>query len=434
MEQDAGQAGTVIDGRYTLRREIAIGGGARVHVAEHRYLSRAVALKLPRTDVPQTDQLRARLRREALALGMLHHPAIVQVLDAGESGGAPYIVMELLEGRSLAGLLTSRGKLGIDEVVRIGCEVARGLEACHAAGVVHRDIKPSNLFVTLSPIAPIKILDFGIAKLVGEDAPPQEKLTREESILGTPEYLAPESLLSPTTADARVDIYALAVTLYECLTGTVPFDGRFGEVLLKVSTTSAPNLIERRPEVPAALADAINRGLSRDPGDRQANATEFLEAIQACASPSTGTLNLLQHGFGGAVPAGATKNPLKATIADSPGAIRVAPPATRRKFPRAPYITPTRIVRANGESIDGRIEEVSEGGLLFVGTGPCPTGETVRVRFALPATGRIAEASCGARWTRAARGAHATGFEFLDLADDLRKSIQQYVAIMCPAP
>jgi serine/threonine-protein kinase len=429
----AADASTVVDGRYVLRREIAIGGGARVYAAEHRFLKRSVAVKLPRIDVQHAGQMHARLRREAEALGMIRHPAVVEVYDAGQVGSSPYIVMELLEGRTLAGLLASRGKLGVQEVIKIGAGVASALEACHAVGILHRDVKPSNLFVTLNPATPIKLLDFGIAKLLGEASAPHEKLTQDESILGTPEYMAPESLLASPNPDVRVDIYGLAVTLYECLTGAVPFDGRFGEVLLKLSTTLPPSLAEKRPDVPAAMAQVITKALSRDPQERYATMVDFREALVGSAS-SHGDVNLLQHGFGGAARpvAQAAAEPVKATVADSPVALRSVSPATRRKFPRAPYVTPARLVRANNESIDGRVEEVSEGGLLFVGSGKCEQGETVRIRFALPATGRIANVTAITRWVRAARGATALGFEFVDPGPDVKIGIKQYVEIMCP--
>lgn len=432
---------SVIDGRYVLKREIAVGGGSRVYAAEHRYMRRIVALKVPGTEAAQSVQAYPRLRREAEALGMVRHPGIVDVFDAGQVNGVPYLVMELLEGRTLAGLLTSRGKLGIAEVIRIGCEIASALETCHAAGVIHRDIKPSNLFVTLNPTAPVKLLDFGIAKLRRElPGGRAEKLTQDESILGTPEYMAPESLLASPTADERVDVYALGVTLYECLTGGVPFDGRYGEVLLKLSTMAVPSPLEKRPETPPDLASTILKALSREAGDRFATMRELREALEACRAAQSGPGAALLQQQGQARPVtsgpgpqgstttqGATQNqPTSAAAAAADNGI------SRRRFARAPYITPARLVRASGEVLDGRIEEVSEGGLLFLGAKSCESGERVRLKFALPATGRIADVVAEGRWARAARGAHATGFEFMDPSEELRNAMKQYVAIMCP--
>jgi serine/threonine-protein kinase len=437
MADPAGGSGesTIIDGRYLLKREIAIGGAAHVYAAEHRYLKRTVAVKVPRNDVQHAPQAYARLRREAEALGSIRHAGIVDVFDAGQIGEAPYIVMELLDGRTLAGLLASRGKLAVAEVARIGLEVAEALEACHAVGIVHRDIKPSNLFVTLSAAAPIKLLDFGIAKVTSEGTAQHEKLTQSESILGTPEYMAPEALLASPNADVRVDVYSLAVTLYECLTGSVPFDGRYGEVLLKLSTTAPAPISDSRADVPAALSQVIMKGLSREAAARYATMREFKEALMACSTNAPSELNLLQHGFGVGPrppPAREEPGPAKSTIADSPVALRDQNPAARRKFPRAPYVTPARLLRSSGEIVDGRVEEVSEGGLLFLGAGRCEPGENARVRFALPATGRIAEVVVAARWTRAARGANAIGFEFVELSLEIRRGLQQYVAFMCP--
>jgi tRNA A-37 threonylcarbamoyl transferase component Bud32 len=425
----------IVDGRYVLKREIAVGGATRVYAAKHRYVKRMVALKLGRLDVERRDQLFARMRREAETLGILRHPGIVEILDAGETDQAPYIVMELLEGRTLAGLITSRGTLAVSHVVRIGSEVATALQTCHAAGIVHRDIKPSNLFATVNPAAPVKLLDFGIAKVAPEALPSQQKLTQDDAILGTPEYMAPESLLSPADADVRADVYSLAVTLYECLTGAVPFEGNYGEILLKVTTTSPPALTEKRPDVPAELARVIAKGLSRNLADRYLSMVEFRQALETCdfERPKAET-DLLGRGLAVPQPTRSAEpdRPRRPTVADSPGAIRIRGPEMRRRFARAPYLTPARLIKPGGDVVDGRVEEVSEGGLLFVGSAPCEPGATVRLRFALPATGRIAEVSAMARWKRAARGAYATGFEFLDLLAEIRSGLQQYVAIMCP--
>jgi serine/threonine protein kinase len=410
----------VIDGRYLVKRLLATGGAAEVYAAEHRFTHRAVTVKYPLTADEKTV---ARARREIEALARVRGSGVVEMLDAAELDGRPYIVFELLEGRTLAGLVTARGKLSIDDSVRVGMELAKTLQRIHSVGVVHRDVKPSNLFVTMHPERQLMLLDFGIAKIVADDAP-KEKLTRECALLGTPEYMAPEALLSTDDADHRVDIYGLGVVLYECLTGTVPFDGRYADVLMKISSEQPRSVRDLRPEVPADLARVVMKCLSRSAGDRYPTGEALLSALRACAPPGVSSVRLLT-GLTPPEDTGAEHLPV-----DSPAA-GVAPNAGyRRKHARAPYTTLARITLNSGATVDGRIEEVSEGGLAFVGERALTVGEPVRIRFGLPTSGRIVEVSSTTRWNRTMRGTNATGFEFHDLPDAARDEVKSYVALM----
>ena len=236
-------AGSRFDDRYVLHRLLASGGGANVYASEHAFTKRKVAIKIPHAATPIT---RARMEREIEAVGRARGEGVVEMLDAGERDGVPYVVFELLEGRTLAGLLAARGKLDIPAVQKVGVELARVLERCHLRGVIHRDVKPSNVFVSPGALNQLTLLDFGIARLV-EDASHHEKLTQENALLGTPEYMAPESLLASPTVDHRVDVYGLGVTLYECLTGTVPFDGQYADILQKLANEPPRPVRELRP-------------------------------------------------------------------------------------------------------------------------------------------------------------------------------------------
>lgn len=409
--------------RYVLQRLLARGGGADVYAATHAYTGMQVALKVLRDGA----DYRARFSREIEALARVHGPGIVEMLDAGESEGRQFIAFRALEGRTLGGLLAARGRLSVADALKVGVELARALERCHARGVTHRDVKPSNVFVGPGPGRQLTLLDFGIAKLDGL-APSAAKLTREHTLLGTPEYMAPESLLSSPEVDERTDVYGLGVTLYECLTGKVPFEGNYADVLLKLSTTAPTPVEAARPDAPASLVEAISRMLQRAPEDRFQSMTEVALALESSAPDQSYSIDL----FGRAVAAPAVDHSAQ-TLADSP--VAKATPEDRqfrRKHPRAPYVALARINCQNGEKIDGRIEEVSEGGLQFVGDRGVPVSEAVRIRFALPATGRICEVSAAARWNRTVRGNNATGFEFTDIAEGARAEIRQYVAIMCP--
>ncbi len=274
-----------------------------------------------------------------------------------------------------------------------------------------------------------ELLDFGIAKILEEGAVVRPKLTQENSIVGTPEYMSPEALLASPDVDARTDQYALGVTLYECLTGTVPFDGQYAEVLRKLSTTEPRPLQELRTDVPDALALAIARSLSRDPAERFSSMSAFGEALDAAVSGAKRVSLLGLHPPKAALPGRDAP-----TVADVPKAKQELGAEHRRKFPRAPYVTLARILCESGLTVDGRVEEVSEGGLQFVGDRAVPVNESVTIRFALPATGRMAEVKAEARWNRSMRGTNATGFQFSDLLPDVREEIQKYVAIMRADP
>ncbi|MBI3206314.1 MAG: protein kinase [Myxococcales bacterium] len=422
-----------IDGRYAIKRLLASGGIADVYAAEHCYTRRAVALKLPRAAGPQE---KARLMREMDALARVRGPGIVELWDGGEFNGVPYLVFELLEGRTVEGLITARGRLGVGESVRIALETARALERCHAAGVVHRDVKPANLFVTPGAEPQTRLLDFGIAKLAGDAGDVHDpalggKLTREHALLGTPEYMAPEALLAQGELDGRADVYGVGVVLYECLTGTVPFEGTYAEVLLKISTTTPKPIQELRPDVPADLAGVVTRALARAAAERFASMTELVAALES-AVPKLPRIDLF--GRVTAPPAVGAPSPTR-TMADSPTALQQSAPVdwrSRRKQPRAPYITLARLTRPNGERVDGRLEEVSEGGLQFVGDSAIPLGEAVKVRFALPATGQMTEVTATARWNRTVRGSNATGVQFDEISEVARQEIGKYVAIVSP--
>ncbi|MCC6214758.1 MAG: protein kinase [Polyangiaceae bacterium] len=423
--------GESLDGRYRLRREIALGGGARVVEGEHVLTRRAVAVKLPRPGDAAHSVAVARLRREIEALALARQPGVVDLLDAGEVGGLPYLVLELVPGRTLAGLLASRGTLGLRETVALALELAWTLHACHERGIVHRDVKPSNVMVLPEPASGgprTRLLDFGIAQL-GARPDGGAKLTAEGAVLGTPEYMAPEALLSLPTADHRVDVYALGVTLYECLTGTVPHEGRYGEVLLKHSTGAIPPLRERRIDAPRELAEAVHRALASDPADRFQSVAELYDALAALPE----LIDLPRP-----PPLPTTGRGPDVTVAGTPASLRASDAgrgptggASRRQHARAPYVTPARVV-ASGGARDGRTEEVSEGGLLFVGAEGYASGTAARLRFALPVSGRIIEVDATARWTRTARSGTSTGFEFSGLSDDARADLRHYVAYLAP--
>src|SRR5450432_2293860 len=437
--------GSIVDRRYRLKREIARGGAGAVFEAEHLYTSRTVAIKLLIAEHAEASESRTRLLLEARALTVARHPGIVQGLDAGETeDGTPYLVMELLEGRTLEGILAVRRRVGVADAIYIGMQLCDAMATAHEHGIFHRDIKPSNIFISRNDAGRevAKIFDFGIARLQQHD----NKLTQRGAVLGTPEYMAPEQLLASDQVDGRCDTYALGITLYEALAGVVPFEGSFGEVLLKVSTEPLPSLTKRCHEVAPELQRAIAKAVARNPADRYSSLRAFAEALSQITSGETTSLLGIRVPMpppmpgsqrGAVLPAPAKVPPRPASSGGMPsiaGAALPPPlpaqPATRRRFSRAPYVTPARILRADGTSLDGRSEDISVGGLLVLAPQAFDQEERVKVRFALPITGKLLEVPATARWVKMSRGTGAVGLEFAALAPDYLAVIENYVVAM----
>lgn len=422
-------ADTIIDGRYLVKREIARGGMAIVYEATHMYSKTTVALKVLHADLAGGD-VEARLAREAEALTRSRHPNVVTVFDAGQTmDGRPYLVMEMLEGRTLAGLLAARGQLSLDDTVGVARQVGEALAQAHLRGVVHRDVKPTNILVSYADngLEVVKLIDFGVAKMTRKEGEPtsERKLTVANSLLGTVEYIAPECYGNASAADGRSDVYGLAVTIYECLAGNVPFEGDFSQVMASAVRGSLRSIAATRPEVPAAVDEVLARALAFAPDDRYADVHAFLAALSKASGTRGGATELLGHRKASHVPA--------ANFNTHPASPRGQVATARRKFPRAAYVTPARVKTEGGTiSIDGRTEDVSEGGLLVVVDRPvaCESGSEVSVRFSSPMSGRVVTVPCIARWTRSARGARALGLEFKELTSEARVEIARYVALM----
>jgi len=275
--------GRVLGGRYRLIEPLARGGMATVWIAEDPVLSRQVAVKVLRADLAADDATRVRFRHEAIAAAKLSHPNIVSTFDTGDDDGIAYIVMELIHGPTLRDLIDQRGGLAVSDVIRIGKQVADALDAAHRAGLVHRDVKPANVLVPAS--GPVKVTDFGIAKAAGGD-----DLTRTGTVMGTARYLSPEQVNGRPT-DARTDVYALGLLMYEALCGHPPFGGDTDiATAMARLTTSAPAVRAERPEVSAALDDVIHQCLARQPASRFASAAAVRDALERARLDPTGAI------------------------------------------------------------------------------------------------------------------------------------------------
>ncbi|MEJ8279391.1 serine/threonine-protein kinase [Pseudonocardia spirodelae] len=265
--------GSVLGGRYELRSLLGEGGMSQVHLAHDRELGRPVAVKLMRGSGEPDDV--ARLRDEARAAAAIDHPGVVTVHDAGESGGAAYVVMSYVEGDTLAQRVDRSGPLDVAEAVRVAVAVCDALGAAHAAGVVHRDVTPGNII--LRPDGAVVVTDFGIARL-GEGA----GRTRTGHVIGTPLYLAPEQGRDTGRLDGRADLYSLACCLFTALTGRPPFTDPdpFAVVMAHLRATP-PRPSTLRAGIPPALDAVLLRTLAKDPAHRPRDAAALAAALRA---------------------------------------------------------------------------------------------------------------------------------------------------------
>src|SRR6266540_601404 len=270
-------------GQYVLQRPIGSGGGGTVYAAEHRLLKRRAAVKVLRHDKATVPSMLARFLREAMAVNMIRHPNIIDIFEFGElSDGRPFYVMELLDGTNLQSLLELHGRFPAAEVLAILTPVCDALEAAHRAGVVHRDLKASNISVIDHRKGRvIKLLDFGLAKLL-HPAPNAAGLTGAGSVLGTTHNMAPEQIRAEPI-DARADIYALGVLLYQLLTGQYPFRAALAdEIAWKHLTAPVPRASQAAP-VPTALDAVVQKAMAKERDQRFPSAAAFLDALRdAC--------------------------------------------------------------------------------------------------------------------------------------------------------
>lgn len=276
--------GEVIAGKYRVDRVLGAGGMGVVVAATHTQLDQRVALKFVLPHMLAGNVSVERFFREARSTAKLTNEHITRVHDVGTlETGAPYIVMELLDGTDLAQLRRRVGRLLVADAVEYVLQACEGLVEAHAAGIVHRDLKPQNLFVArrMNGAPLVKILDFGISKATGAAAVGQMSLTDSATVLGSPLYMSPEQMRSARSVDARSDIWALGVILYELLAGKVPFDGEtVTELCLKVVIEKETPVSELRADLPPGLAEVVHRCLAKEPNERFASVAALADALE----------------------------------------------------------------------------------------------------------------------------------------------------------
>jgi eukaryotic-like serine/threonine-protein kinase len=334
--------GQVIGDRYRIDALLGEGGMGAVFRATHLTLGRPVAMKVLHPRLSDDEQIGKRFDREALAVSKLDHPNCVQVIDFGTtSKGMKYLVMQLLEGRELREL--TGVAMPVEQVVYLGIQVLRALEHAHMRGLVHRDLKPENIFLVTDDYGDtiVKLVDFGIVKLL--EAAGQEKLTRLGMAFGTPTYMSPEQAAGGKI-DARTDLYAVGVLLFELLTGVPPFDADEPGILLRMHILADPPPLP--DTVPPSVTAVVQKLLSKEPADRYADAREARRALAAAyALPAkiTGAIGMsaiAQNAATDPTPApAAVPQVLSPTAEQALAATRAEP---------APSDTPELFVRSGG--------------------------------------------------------------------------------------
>jgi len=290
VTHEAEVIGSVLSERYRLLHIVGDGGMGRVYAAEHVTLRRKLAIKVLKPELARVEANVERFLQEARAASMIAHPNVVDILDFGRIPGGPvFFVMEFLDGEDLAGLLRRQPRLPWLRAQQIALQVVRGLHAAHKCGVIHRDMKPANIFLVRRPDHGelVKLLDFGIAKVVRHDG--MGSITGQGSVFGTARYMSPEQA-SGLPVDGRSDVYAVGILLYEMLTGRVPFEGdNFMRVATQHINEPIRPLREAAPD--AGIGEVVDglvmRALAKRPDDRYPSMAEFEAAILGASFDST---------------------------------------------------------------------------------------------------------------------------------------------------
>jgi serine/threonine-protein kinase len=368
-------------GNYKIVRVIGEGGMGTVYLAEHPMIGKRVAVKMLRPDLGTDPGLVSRFFQEARAVNEIRHPNIVDISDFGKTeDGIVYLVMELLEGRSLRDRLNAEGALPLDEVVTICQQVCDALAAAHRVGIVHRDLKPDNIFLLADPSQPgalrSKLFDFGVAKLLGEQDKQVGHKTIAGAVVGTPFYMSPEQALCQEVGAAS-DIYSMGVVMFEMVTGGVPFNAEQLVLLLNaILKQPAPPASQFRPEVPPFLDRLILRCLEKDPGARPQTMEEVIALLGAGAAELSGQ----SIAFG-------------ETMAAGPG-----------------LATPSRVSIARPIAIPARTSAPRSRTTVTPQTAPAPIGETApALRTMVPSDGASAGAAAGRRGSARQGGAGLLG-------------------------
>lgn len=285
------EPGDIIAGKYRIEAAIGRGGMSVVYGAVHQVTGRRFAIKALLPEISLNPDAAKRFVREAQVSGRLQHPNVVEIFDIGQDGGNHYMIMEWLDGECLAERIERSGALSIAEVGSLLIPAMRGVAAAHAAGIVHRDLKPANIFICRvgsGRAEHAKVLDFGISKLSQLDS--SASMTHTGVVMGTPHYMSPEQMQGQPV-DARTDVYAFGVILYQVFSARLPYPAKtYGELVMQIAKGRPDPLDDLVPWLPPAMAPVVARAMARDAADRFQNMGELIEAVERAAlgRPSAG--------------------------------------------------------------------------------------------------------------------------------------------------
>ncbi len=320
---------------YRVLKELGHGGMGMVLLAEDSQLRRLAAIKVMLPRFARDPQARERFLREARSAARIHHDNVVTIHQVGEENGIPFIAMEFLKGAPLDQHLKEKGELSIGQAVRIGREIAEGLQAAHTEGLIHRDIKPANIWLE-APKGRVKILDFGLAREERDDA----HLTNSGAVVGTPAYMSPEQARGQPL-DARSDLFSLGVVLYRLCTGQQPFSGpNTMAVLMALGTETPAPVRQLNPRAPVALEQLIQRLLAKNRDERPGSAQEVAEALAALERPAaTGQPIIVKEAVYVEVATAVEDSPF-ADIDATPSSVRVSRDAKSSGGARSLFLGP----------------------------------------------------------------------------------------------
>jgi serine/threonine protein kinase len=287
--------GDYVADKYKILRKLGEGGMGAVYLAEHAVIEKKLALKVLDPELARKTDVVARFLQEARSASRIGHENVIDIFDFGQTpDGLVFIAMEFLDGKDLGAIARSQGAMGWDEVREIALQICKALRAAHDKGIVHRDMKPENVLVLQREGQPrfVKILDFGIAKVLGQEGP---RLTHAGVVFGTPEYMAPEQAEAKPNLDHRVDVYAVGCILYQLITGQRPFSASSPAALLLKHIRETPDApSRRRPDLPITgeMDALVLKALEKDPDHRWQSMSELHEAIANCPGPGTWSAGL----------------------------------------------------------------------------------------------------------------------------------------------
>lgn len=280
----AAKVGDILAGKYRVERVLGQGGMGVVVAARHLHLGERVAIKFLHSQGMQSREIVGRFVREARAAVRIRSEYVARIFDVGTlENGAPFIVMEYLDGSDLSAVLKKSGPLPVEVAVEYVLQACEAIAEAHSLGIIHRDLKPANLFLSKradgSPS--VKVIDFGISKVAARegDAAADIEMTQTAMMMGSPLYMAPEQMRSARGVDARADIWSLGGILHALLTGSPPFRAESVMLVYELILEGAPALRLQRPDAPAGLEEVVRRTLQRDPNDRYPNVAEFAAAL-----------------------------------------------------------------------------------------------------------------------------------------------------------